>query len=99
MAPVARFKLDESEAQMVDGLCAEYDPEQFIPPWMRERESEADWQAYLRVERFELRGALEGAMLLGPISITSPTRGLARWLISTGTNGDQTSRDCSTPRL
>jgi len=32
MASVARFKLDESEAQMVDGLCAEYDPEQFIPP-------------------------------------------------------------------
>ncbi|MDQ3218529.1 MAG: hypothetical protein M3Q18_11925 [Actinomycetota bacterium] len=32
---------------------------------MRERGSEADWQAYLRVERFELRGALEVAMLLG----------------------------------
>ena len=65
MASVARFKLDESEAQMVDGLCAEYDPEQYIPQWMRERGSEADWEAWLRLERYELRGSVEVAVLVG----------------------------------
>ncbi|MBA2365830.1 MAG: hypothetical protein H0V77_05195 [Actinobacteria bacterium] len=61
MAAEVRFGLSESETELVDQLCAQFDPEQFIPQWMRERGSEADWQAYLRVERHEFREELEVA--------------------------------------
>ena len=65
MAEEVKFGLSESETELVDQLCAEYDPEQFIPQWRRERGSEADWQAYLRVERHEFRDEVEVAALVG----------------------------------
>jgi len=65
MTSEIKFGLSESETELVDQLCAEYDPEQYIPQWMRERGSEADWQAYLRVERHEFREEVEVAALVG----------------------------------
>ena len=65
MAAEVSFGLSESETELVDQLCAQFDPEQFIPQWMRERGSEADWQAYLRVERHEFRDEVEVAALVG----------------------------------
>ena len=63
----ARFILNEVEEQWVSALCREFDPEQFVAPWIRERGDETDWQAYLRVERIELREQVEIATLVGKI--------------------------------
>jgi hypothetical protein len=63
----AKFILDEVEEEWVSSLCREFDPEQFVAPWIRERGQEADWQAYLRVERIELREQLVIATLVGKV--------------------------------
>jgi hypothetical protein len=48
----------------VNRLCAEFDPEQYIPQEMKEQGA-AHFQGYLRVQRHELRSELEVAVLLG----------------------------------
>lgn len=61
----AKFRLNDSEMEMVDQLCNEFEPSQFLPPWMAERGEPADWEAWMSVERHELRGNLEVAALVG----------------------------------
>jgi hypothetical protein len=53
--------------QLADHLCAEFDPERFIPDWMKARGTRAEWAALLRAERHELRGAVEVAVLVGDV--------------------------------
>jgi len=83
MAPEIKFGLSESETELVDQLCAEYDPEQFVPQWMRERGSEANWQAYLRVERHEFREEAEVAALVG--GMTRRHQSGRTWVVDTDT--------------
>jgi hypothetical protein len=61
----AKFRLTDDEQEMVDHLCTEFEPGQFLPPWMAERGEPADWEAWMRVERHELRDNLEVAVLVG----------------------------------
>jgi hypothetical protein len=63
----AKFILNEVEEEWVSSLCREFDPEQFVAPGIRERGEEADWQAYRRIERSELREHLEIATLVGKV--------------------------------
>ena len=65
MATATRLDLDDWEKEQVERLCAEFDPERFVPEWMKERGERADWEAYLQFERHELRGQLEVAVGFG----------------------------------
>jgi hypothetical protein len=61
----ARFRLTDYEVELVEQLCIEFEPSQFLPPWMAEHGEPADWEAWMRVERHELRLNLEVAVLVG----------------------------------
>lgn len=65
MKTATKLDLNQQETERVDQLCAEFDPEQYVPEWMKERGERADWEGYLRAERHELRGQLEVAVLIG----------------------------------
>lgn len=65
MTPATILNLNEQETEQVEQLCTEFDPEQFVPEWMKERGDREDWEGYLRAERHELRGQLEVAVLIG----------------------------------
>ena len=59
---------DESlNQEMLRWLREEYDPERFVPPWMRERGDDADWEAWLRYMRVELHEQLKVAFLVGVV--------------------------------
>ena len=63
MATATKLDLTEQETERVNQLCAKFDPEDFFPEWMKQRGESADWEAYLRMERHELRSHLEVALL------------------------------------
>jgi hypothetical protein len=50
-----KLDLDDWEMEEVERLRAEFDPEQSVPDWMKERGEMADWAGHLRAERHELR--------------------------------------------
>jgi hypothetical protein len=78
----ARFGLGEGEARLVDRLCAEFDPEPLIPSWMRERGDATGWEAYLRVERHELKEEVEVAALVGSMVRCSAGRPDRTWTLT-----------------
>jgi hypothetical protein len=82
MKAPARFELDLVARNLADHLCAEFDPEQFIPDWTRESLETKEWDALLRVERHELRGRVEVAVNFRP---RHGLRGAARLDIALGT--------------
>lgn len=63
----AEFTLNEIEEEWVAQLCREFDPEQFIAPWIREKGDPKDWEAYLRIERLGLRDNVVIATLVGGV--------------------------------
>jgi hypothetical protein len=65
MTTPTKLNLSRQQRKEVDRLCAEFDPEKHIPEWIRDRGASEDWAAYARVDRYELRGLLEAAVLLG----------------------------------
>lgn len=65
MATATKLDLNEQETEQVEQLCTEFDPEHFVPEWMKERGDRADWEAYLRFERDDLRAQLEVAVAFG----------------------------------
>lgn len=65
MATATKLDLNNREREQVEQLCTEFDPEHYVPEWMKERGNEADWEAYLRFERHELRSQLEVAVAFG----------------------------------
>ena len=65
MTLATSLDLDDRERERVEQLCTEFDPEHFLPEWMKERGDRADWEIYLRHERDELRSQLEVAVAFG----------------------------------
>lgn len=65
MATATKLNLSRQQRKEVDRLCAEFDPGKHIPESIRDRGASEDWAAYARVDRYELRGLLEVAVLLG----------------------------------
>lgn len=65
MTTATKLKLTRQQLREVERLCAEFDPGQHIPEWISDRGASEDWAAYIRVDRYDLRGLLEVAVLLG----------------------------------